>query len=279
MPTYKTQKPPLNERLWAALLNSATSKMNPQTQQRILNPSSITEGIGAGFRGMGEQIQGRMTAPVAPMVQGGQNFMSGVMGTQPPPQAMPQPAPQPEPTQAATGTTQPEIDQTSKVEQFIKQHGDAKKRDEQRAKWIQSAVRLGIPLGAAIAGSINPGILPEMSGLATGSNKGFERSEDFGLEEDKLDVAKENIEYEKGQDLEARADKLVSAMYEGLVSATPPSQDELMETRQMILDRLKGTKTETKKKYSVGEKITRGGHEYEVIGGDLENDPDIRKIK
>jgi hypothetical protein len=244
MPTYKTQKPPFNERLWAALLNATTSKISPETQQKILTPSSIPQGIGSAYKAYGEQAGGRIADMAGGVAKGGSEFISGLMGTPPPQAQPPQPtAPQPTP-EAATGTTQPEIDQTSKVDKFIQQHGDAKKRDEQKAKWIQSAVRLGIPLSAAIAGSINPNLLPEAAGLATGSNKGFERQEDFGLEQEKVGISKQAVEYNQGQDLEDRADRLVSAMYEGAVQ--PPTQEELLDTRQMILDRLKGKTTESK---------------------------------
>jgi len=49
--------------------------------------------------------------------------------------------------------------------------------DKKRADFISRMVRVGVPLGAAIAGSISPGILPQTAGLATGFEGEMQRQD------------------------------------------------------------------------------------------------------
>jgi len=59
------------------------------------------------------------------------------------------------------------------------EEGDVGKK---KSKFLALAARLGIPLGAAIAGSVNPGLLPQAAGLATGFEEGVKESQERSAE-------------------------------------------------------------------------------------------------
>jgi len=60
---------------------------------------------------------------------------------------------------------------------------EATRSNDNRRMLMNILARMGVPLGAAIAGSVNPNLLPQTAGLATGYAKGIERQEDIAREE------------------------------------------------------------------------------------------------
>lgn len=95
-----------------------------------------------------------------------------------PPQAPPIPQGIPAPTQSLQGGTVTGTEQgkTPKAKPSPEQ-------DKKRAEFIQQMVKLGIPLGAAILGSVNPDLLPQAAGLAGGFTGEIQR-QDVAQEEE-----------------------------------------------------------------------------------------------
>lgn len=89
------------------------------------------------------------------------------------------------PTQAPS-TPIPEVAKRSQAATFAQQQAQDidKKNDEKKSKFINALVKAGVPLGAAIWGSVDPNALPAAAGLAQGWNKGVSDQEDYQLKAD-----------------------------------------------------------------------------------------------
>lgn len=69
----------------------------------------------------------------------------------------------------------------------------AGENDQKRSLFMEFLLRAGVPLGAAIAGTVNPGIADAAAGLATGYNKGVEYGDDLNAKRQKrLDDLKDD---------------------------------------------------------------------------------------
>lgn len=104
--------------------------------------------------------------------------------------------------QAVPGAVPPQAQMSQNVQNYASQQGAMTKPDRNKPQNLQGMnpglkeflLRMGVPLGAAIGGTIFPGALPEMAGLATGYNTGFERQEDMMTKID--DEYKDVLEYD-----------------------------------------------------------------------------------
>lgn len=61
----------------------------------------------------------------------------------------------------------------------------AQGNDTSRNKWMEVLLRAGVPLGAAIAGTVEPGIADAAAGLSTGYNKGVEYGDELSAKRKK----------------------------------------------------------------------------------------------
>lgn len=74
----------------------------------------------------------------------------------------------------------PRIYGNSNASNFAKQKGDIVSAESKQKKdaFKNMLIKLGVPVGSAILGTINPDLLPETAGMVTGYNQGVQRSED-----------------------------------------------------------------------------------------------------
>jgi len=114
-------------------------------------------------------------------------------------------------------------------------------------KLLDFLKRAGIPIGAAIAGSVNPDFLPQAAGLAGGFNKGFNRQEDISndidrlTQQNELDVEntrqkKEILDEPSSLDLEVEARKRAAATFD---PQSPPSAEEYQNKIKQIVKELR----------------------------------------
>ena len=171
-----------------ALLNIL---LNPQRQQSVQQDPSISNRVGNVVGGIGDFQMGAANQ-LGQMFSGPARFMGnaiqGATGASFPQQGMaqaqglsPQQATQVQPAQVSP----PQAQKTSRnVKEFVGAKGDkAKKANERNAMFMEMAKRIGVPLASAIAGSINPNLLPAAAGLAGGYVEGYNRQEDIARED------------------------------------------------------------------------------------------------
>lgn len=63
--------------------------------------------------------------------------------------------------------------------------------DKKKSLMLEFLKRAGVPLGAAIAGSVNPNLAAGAAGLAQGYNQGFNRQEELGLQSEEVPLIAE----------------------------------------------------------------------------------------
>jgi len=152
------------------------------------------------------------------------------------PQQSPSP---PVPTQSlqggtVTGTAQGPTPQAIPPEQAV----PPEEEKSGRGNIIQLLARLGIPVGAAIAGSVNPNFLPQAAGLSTGfteeiSRQDVQRSK-LGISTEKKSEAKRKEEKRDRKDIRREAERAVDKSKE-FIPTTADRQRMINELEKAML--------------------------------------------
>jgi len=107
-----------------------------------------------------------------------------------------------------------------------------------QSKVLQNLLRLGIPIGAAVAGSVNPNILPQAAGLATGFTEEITRQDEqrtkLGVRaEKKKEVARKESRQDR-KDIRKEAERSVDKSVE-FIPDTATRQRRIDELEEAIL--------------------------------------------
>ena len=152
--------------------------LSPQRQQNVAQDPSISNSLGNVLGSFGEGY-GKV---VSDMYSGPSRFIGNVgAGIGMAPSA---PAPTSDAFQASQVPQQGS--QVSRpVSDFVQAQGEqAKKNNERNAKFKNLIAKMGIPLAAAIAGTVSDDLLPAAAGLAGGYVEGTRRTEDQTREDE-----------------------------------------------------------------------------------------------
>lgn len=183
MPDRQTVEVPKFDKMRAAVLNALVSGIPIEAQKQILNPTSIPQQVGNSLMATGQIPAGLLNQAVSPVLQGGKNFVQNLIQKQssaaPPASSIPQSIPGVPYNQSFPISASGQRPTQDFAEKPIEPTGKETQQDEKRSKFIATLLKLGVPLGAAIAGTVNPNILPQAAGLSQGFTGEVLRQEDI----------------------------------------------------------------------------------------------------
>lgn len=151
--------------------------------------NALLQGFGSPYPG-GVNPQGSVAPTIA-------NILAG-LNTQQAPAPQPSPVPTSVPIPASIPITPPTRQPDRAREEFVNAKGDqASASNKRKSMFFDLIKRIGVPLGATIAGTVNPNLLPGAAGLATGYNEGYNRQEDIirQMVEEQQNAYKDVAEY------------------------------------------------------------------------------------
>jgi hypothetical protein len=245
---------------------SGPGLLSPEVIRRAISP----EGIGSAVRNLPQDLKnitpGANLGLVGQELQKNPFVQRTIQGFQ---QGTPN---QPGEQQSGGGVTQQQIGLMKKIEE----QEQKRKEEEERAKWIQRAVKLGIPLLAAVAGTVSDSALPAAAGFSKGFVEEGQRQEDQQLKRDELGVTQQKQERAQLEKITKRAQDSVIASHKA-AGTTPSAEQMIAETQKLVEKIIRGEELGTK---SIGDIVEFGGKSYKVIGFDPEDgDPLVDLIE